>query len=76
MSQIGPQTRESIHGRTIRAMAQRKQCLWRLHRRYPDDQQLHDRYRQSAKEYKSAVHDYELSKEQQILDTGNTGAFL
>jgi len=61
-------TNKRKYPRTIRAMAQRKQCLWRLHRRCPDDQQLHDRYRQSAKEYKSAVHDYELSKEQQILD--------
>ena len=52
--------------RTIRALAQRKRCLWRLHCRNPDDQQLHDRYRQSAKEYESAVHDYELSKERHI----------
>ena len=61
-------------------------CLWprisalrasgvHPHRRYPGNQQLYDRYRQTVKEYKSAVRDYELSKEQHIIDTGNTGAF-
>jgi len=59
----------------IRAMAQRKQCLWRFHSRDPTNQQLCDRYKQTAKEYKSAVYNYELSKEKQIVDTGNTGAF-
>jgi len=48
--------------------------LWRLHRPDSNNQQLCDRYKQRAKEYKAAVYNNELSKKQ-IIDTGNTGAF-
>jgi len=61
--------------RNIRALAQRKQCLWRFCRRDPGNQHLRDRYQQSVKEYRSAIHKYEVSKERQIIDTGNTGTF-
>lgn len=66
--------RKKKYPRNIRALAQRKQCLWRFCRRDPGNQQLRDRYRQSVDDYKSAVHEYEVSREKHLIEARNTGA--
>ena len=59
--------------RHIRALCQRKQWLWRLHRRQPTNRHVLDRYHQTAADYKSAVFNYEVSVEKRVINSNNTG---
>ena len=57
-------------------MTGRKQCLWRHLKRFPENQVLRAQYRQICAEYKLAIRQFELYKEQKVIDAGNSGQFL
>ena len=60
----------------IRELIARKRCLWRYHKRDPDNHTYADSYRDAAKECSKAITEYELSLEKQIVDAGSSGQFF
>ena len=60
----------------IRKMTGRKQCLWRYLKRFPENQVLRAQYRKICAECKLAIRQFELYKEQKVIDAGNSGQFF
>ena len=61
--------------RYIRKAVSRKKCLWRLHRKNPDNTELHCRYIVAHDECRRLVREYTLTKEKKVIDADNLGNF-
>ena len=61
--------------RYIRKAVSRKKCLWRLHRKNPDDADLCCRYKVAHDECRILVREYTLTKEKEVIDADNLGKF-
>lgn len=59
----------------IRAALKRKQCLWRLHKRNPNDVIISSNYRRLQAECRKLIRDYEIKREENIISANNTGKF-
>jgi len=61
--------------RHIRKAISGKKCLWRLHRKNPDDTTLHCRYKVAHDECRRLVREYIFTKEKEVIDADNLGKF-
>ena len=59
----------------IRYLISRKRCLWRLSRQHPDQPDLSMNYRILANECRKAIRQYEIDKENDIIESENIGTF-
>jgi len=59
----------------IRAALKRKQCLWKLRKKNPDDVIISNRYRILQAECRKLIRDYEIKREENIIEANNTGKF-
>ena len=62
----------------IRKMIGRKRCLWRLLKRFPENQNqdLRVQYRKICADCKLAIRQFELRMEQKVIDAGSSGQFF
>lgn len=54
----------------------RKRCLWRQHRRFPDNHMIKAQYCAVSRHCKAAIEQYERSLEEKIVAAGNSGEFF
>jgi hypothetical protein len=59
----------------IRRKLRKKACAWRIYRSFRTPESLVS-YRKIASECKSAIYAFELYRENQLINNGNTGAFF
>ena len=62
--------------RQIRDLITRKRCIWRARKRDPSNETLTVHYKNIAKECKTAIHDFELRMESNVIDAKNSGEFF
>jgi len=58
----------------IRQMFRKRHAAWKAHRRFKSTK-LYEKYVKLDTKYKQAVHNFEVNKEQQLIDNGNIGQF-
>jgi len=61
--------------RYIREAVSRKKCLWRFHRKNPDDADLHRRYKVAHSECHKLMREYTFTKEKEVTDADDLGKF-
>ena len=60
----------------IRREIARKRCLWRLMKTDPDSAKVAKRYRLTAEKCKRLMRNFEIKKEQAVIDNNNQGSFF
>ncbi len=60
----------------VRRAIARKKCLWRKHRYRPDDATALENYRDAEQKCRRLLLDYEIKREQNVIDNNNAGGFF
>ena len=54
----------------------RKRCIWRQHRKYPDNKIILERYDLINDECRCAIRNFEIYQERKVIDSGSSGQFF
>lgn len=60
----------------LRRAITRKKCLWRKHRESPDDETALSNYRKAEQKCRQLLRDYEIKREEKVIDSNNAGGFF
>jgi len=61
--------------RQVQKLISRKRCLWRHYKRHSADEDCAISYKKAATECRTAIKNFEIQQEKEIIDAGNTGRF-
>jgi len=64
-----------LYPKTIRNGLARKRCLWRAHRKDPENSRLFVRYKKCETECRNMIQKHELAKEAKVISADNIGSF-
>ena len=70
-----PRTNKTWYPPNIKKAIARKRCLWREHRKHPNDPTVAAAYKAALGKCRCLIYKFELKKEQKVIDSKNTGAF-